>query len=222
MDTKNILKLFSNTVLNTLFPSSCIVCKTKYTALCEKCIANLTFASSTHKATTYLFNYKNAIIKKALWSLKYKNNKEVGKIFARILYDKILEELSDEKLFSNFQNPLLIPIPLSKKRLKTRGFNQSEIIAQEMSVLDNSNSFTFTKDVLYKIKDTPSQVSIKDKEKRLRNLHGCFSVNSDKNIKDKNIILIDDITTTGATIAEAKKILLSAGAKKVIAFTIAH
>ena len=218
-----MIKLFFQTMLNIFFPSECIGCKTKNTTLCEECLINLPIASpSPEITTTSLFSYKDIVIKKALWSLKYSNNKEVGKIFARILYDRMLEELSDEELFSNFHNPLLIPIPLSKKRLKMRGFNQSESIAQEISILDKNTSFTFTKNVLYKIKDTPSQVSIKDKVKRLQNLQGCFSVKNHDKIKDKNIILIDDVTTTGATIAEARKTLLAAGAKKVIAFTVAH
>ena len=218
-----MLNLLFQTTLNILFPSKCIGCKTKCITLCEECIANLTPVLQTPEiTTTSLFSYKDAVIKKALWALKYNNNKSVGKIFARILYDRMLEELSDEELFSNFHNPLLIPIPLSKKRLKMRGFNQSESIAQEISSLDRNTSFTFTKNVLYKIKDTPSQVSIKDRSKRLRNLRGCFSIKDKEAVCEKNIILIDDVTTTGATIAEARKTLLSAGAKKVIAFTVAH
>lgn len=217
-----MLKLLFQTTLNILFPSECVGCKTKHTTLCEKCIINLAPALQISDTTTSLFSYKDTVIKKALWSLKYNNNRSMGKIFAQVLYDRMLEELSDEELFSDFHNPLLIPIPLSKKRLKMRSFNQSESIAQEISLLDNNTSFTFTKNVLYKIKDTPSQVSIKDKRERLENLRGCFSVKDKEAVCEKNIILIDDVTTTGATIAEARKTLLAAGAKKVIAFTVAH
>ncbi len=216
------LKFLSQIILNILFPSTCVGCKIKNTLLCEKCLTNIPPVIQIFDTTISVFSYKNAVIKKALWILKYKGNKKMGEIFARAMYDKILEEISDEKLLSNFHEPLLIPIPLSQKRLKERGFNQSEVIAREISILDTEVSFTFSDKILYKIKDTPSQVSIKDKKKRLQNLHACFTIKDKKYVRNKNIILIDDITTTGATLAEAKKTLLTAGAKKVIAFTVAH
>jgi len=216
------LKFLLQIILNTLFPSKCVGCKIKNILLCDECLSKIPPSLQSFDTTTSVFNYKNTVIKKALWILKYKGNKKMGEIFARIVYDKILEEISDEKILSNFREPLLIPIPLSKKRLRERGFNQSEVIAHEISILDTGMSFTFANKILYKIKDTPSQVSIKDKAKRLKNLHGCFSIKDKKSVCGKNIILIDDITTTGATIAEVNKTLLYAGAKKVIAFTVAH
>ena len=71
-------------------------------------------------------------------------------------------------------------------------------------------------------KNTEHQARIKDRRARLKNLSGSFAVKNEGLIKNKNIILIDDITTTGATLAEAKKILKQAGVRKVIAFTVAH
>jgi len=219
---KNMLKLILKTVLDILLPLKCIECKTKGDVLYEQCIFKITHSTSTHKKIISLFNYKDTIVKKALWTFKYNNNKPMAKIFAQAMNDRIIEELSDQELFSNFCKPLLIPIPLSKKRFKERGFNQSELIAQELSLLDLDKSFTLQSNVLYKTRDTVSQVSIKDKNERLSNLHGCFSVANPEIVKDKNIILIDDVTTTGATISEARKTLLAAGAKKIIAFTVAH
>ncbi len=216
--------LFIQKILNILFPVFCVGCRTKNTPLCEKCILSIPPPEQNKLRTEIIsiFSYKNDITRKAIAFLKYKNNKEVGKILALSLYDIVLEELTEQNIFSNFSNPILIPIPLSKKRLKERGFNQSEVIAREMSFIDKGSSFTLATNVLYKTKNTPSQVSIKDKKKRLQNLHGCFSVKTPNKIKDANIILIDDVATTGATIEEARKTLLKSGAKKVIAFTIAH
>jgi predicted amidophosphoribosyltransferase len=78
--------------------------------------------------------------------------------------------------------------------------------------------------ILIKPKDTLHQAHIKDRSARLRNMVGTFAVrNETKNlIKGKNIILIDDILTTGATLGEARKVLRQAGARKVVAFTVAH
>ena len=82
------------------------------------------------------------------------------------------------------------------------------------------------KDFLIKPKETEHQARIENRKERLKNIQGSFAVKNTANninsIKNKNIILIDDITTTGATLAEARKVLKQAGARKVIAFTVAH
>jgi len=217
-----MLKNIITKILDLLFPNSCIGCKIKNTPLCDECISKIGETSYNTPSVTSVFCYKDTVIKKSIWSLKYNNNKNISTVFAKMLYDRMLEDLSDEKIFSDFEKSLLIPIPLSKKSRKIRGYNHAELIAIEISKLDNNNSFTLSKNVLYKIKDTPSQVSIKDKKERLKNLKGCFFVKDNEKISNKNIILIDDVTTTGATINEARKTLLAAGAKKVIAFTVAH
>ncbi|KKU76429.1 MAG: hypothetical protein UY03_C0035G0001, partial [Parcubacteria group bacterium GW2011_GWA2_47_64] len=72
-----------------------------------------------------------------------------------------------------------------------------------------------------KCKDTGSQTKMDTRKKRLENLKGCF-VADGKAVEGRNIILIDDVATTGATLVEARKTLLRAGARKVIAFTVAH
>ncbi|MCR4330727.1 MAG: phosphoribosyltransferase family protein [Patescibacteria group bacterium] len=169
-----------------------------------------------------IFAYQNKVIKKALWELKYKKRTIIAKQCADLLYDRMLEELSDMRTFHDFTNPLLVPIPLSAKRLRERGFNQSELIAREIHRRDCGRSFTLSPDLLMKTKDTQSQMSIKDKAKRAENIKGCFAVVDQPLTKGKNIILIDDITTTGATLKEARRVLLEAGARKVIAFTVAH
>ena len=157
-----------------------------------------------------------------VWNLKYKNKKEIAEIFTEYLYPKILEELSELKLLENFHNPILIPIPLSKKRFKERGYNQSSLIAKNLEKLDKKENFVLEENILFKRKETEHQARIKNKQARLKNLIGTFSVKNQELIKNKNIILIDDVTTTGATLKEARKILRENGAKKIIAFTIAH
>ena len=149
-------------------------------------------------------------------------------VFAENIYDKIIEELSEMSLLQNFTAPILIPIPLSSKRYRERGFNQAELICIELVKISKTRGevFTLAKNVLIKIKETEHQARIKDRSVRLKNLVGSFAIkNQEKNsefLKGKNIILIDDITTTGATLNEARKILRQAGVRKVIAFTVAH
>ena len=153
--------------------------------------------------------------------LKYRNKKGIAEVLAQAAYDRLLEELSELAVFENFNNPILIPIPLYKKRLKKRGYNQAELLAKEI-VKRGNDVFTLTTKVLYKVKDTKSQVEIRDKKERLKNLHGAFAVKNPETIHGRNIILVDDVTTTGTTLNEAKKVLEKSGARKVIAITIAH
>jgi competence protein ComFC len=168
-----------------------------------------------------VFQYKNKIIRKAIWEIKYNGNKKITEKFSRPLYEFIIEELGDEVAFENFNSPLLIPIPSGKDTLKKRGFNQCELIAKELIRLDETKNFQLETKAIFKIKETTHQSETKNKSKRLKNLEGCFSADPQK-VRGRYIILIDDVITTGATMKEVSKTLKEAGAKKVIGFSIAH
>lgn len=169
-----------------------------------------------------LFRYRNPIVKEAIWQIKYKGNKKITNTIAELLYEEIIGELENETLFENFGNPLLIPIPISKKRLKKRGFNQMELLGNALQAIDKEKSFKYSPDILCKIKETLPQTIIKNRQLRLLNLKGCFEVKNSNLIKNRNVILIDDVLTTGSTVLETKNTLKQAGAKRVIVFTIAH
>ena len=217
-----MIKQIINNLWNFIFPLSCVGCTRHGSALCIKCLSEISLANTSVDKNIYpVFDYKHPTIKHALWEFKFKNNKTLARPLAQALYDKILEEIQELETFQNFTNPLLIPIPLSKKRKKERGYNQSELLCKELSFID-SMSFTFCKNVLYKSFDTKQQTKTRNRTERRNNLHGCFTVKNKEKIKDRNIILIDDIVTTGATLLEARKVLKKSGAKKIVAFTVAH
>ncbi len=140
----------------------------------------------------------------------------MAKPLAEIIYKKI-----------NFSNcggstsRIIIPVPLSGKRFRERGFNQTELIARHLSDKLKPN-FSVLNNVLYKNKDTISQVEIKNRKERLRNLKNTFSVKNSGLIKNEVIFVLDDVTTTSATINEARRALLKAGAKKVIGLVVAR
>ncbi len=112
----------------------------------------------------------------------------------------------------------IVPIPLSKKRLKERGFNQSEEIAKELSKF---LEIPMASNVLLKIKETLPQVEL-SKNGREENIKGVFVVRIKDPIKEKNILLVDDVLTTGSTLAEAARCLKDAGAKHVWGITVAR
>ncbi len=215
---------FLDTILNVIFPVNCVSCGENGSDLCIKCLSDSPQASRESASWIFpLFDYRHPPIKKSIWLLKYKGKKKLANIFAEILYDKIIEELADLSIFRNFTEPILIPIPLSKKRYQERGYNQTEIICEKLIELDiKNNNFKLEKNILIKIKETEHQAHIKERNIRLKNLSDSFFVKNPELIKNRNIILIDDVTTTGATLTEAKKILKQSGARKIVAFTIAH
>ena len=221
-----VLNTIKNNILNVIFPVSCLSCKASGKDLCTTCLGDSPFAErETAKWIFPIYDYRHPQIKKALWLLKYKGKKRLANIFAEILYGKIMEELSDLSVLENFTEAVLIPIPLSRKRYRERRYNQAELICREIIKINDIRHGVYMElenNVLIKPKETEHQARIENRPQRLRNIIGSFSIKNAELVKNRNIILIDDITTTGATLNEARKILKQAGAKKIIAFTVAH
>ena len=168
-----------------------------------------------------VFSYNNSLIKNAIWLLKYSKNQDAVKIFGEILGSIATEWLEDLRTFENFDNPMIIPIPMGKVRLRERGKNHCESICEEMLKIIPLNVAGYEPQGLRKIRETKSQTKTKNRIDRLKNLSNSFEANP-KIVFGRNVILVDDVVTTGATIEEARKTLLGAGARKVIALTIAH
>jgi competence protein ComFC len=212
-----------NTILGVIFPPKCLICGKSGTEFCFVCLVQAPPAERESASWIFpLFDYRHPAIKKSLSLLKYKGKRRLANIFAEMIYAKISEELSELSVMENFTEPILIPIPLSKKRYRERGFNQAELICRELVKIDAGKSFILITNILLKPHDTEHQARIRDRSQRLKNISGSFTVKNADLVKNRNIILIDDILTTGATLSEARKVLRAAGARKVIAFTVAH
>lgn len=215
------LSSFLKTLLDLVFPRHCLGCERRGESLCVSCLGSLKKATPKDKLNvSSALCYRDPLVKKAIWSLKFKGVKSIAHPLARTLYDIMAEEISDATLFENFHDPLIIPIPLSAKRQRRRGFNQAERIAQEL-LKQNPRMATLRINILKRIKETPPQASL-DRQKRIKNLIGCFAVIDKSAVVGKNIILIDDVVTTGATLREARKVIKKAGARHILAFTVAH
>ncbi len=208
---------------------------------------NFDFETTKIKA---IFNYKTVLCRQAIWEIKYRANKKLIRDFSLLLYEYILEDLSDLDTFNNFKNIIILPIPSSSAREKEKGFNQCKLIVQELIKIDqerNSQTFTVVKDFLIKKVDTPHQTKVSNRKKRLENLRGTFSVNIDAWPSTQNnslrltqtnhsesfpgaqpanysFIIIDDVITTGATMNEAFRALKSAGIppRKIRGYALAH
>ncbi len=141
------------------------------------------------------------------------------------LYERTLEEISNIRIFGAGRPILIIPIPLSKTRMRERGYNQAELLAKAFIKNAEENVFELRTDILTKGKDTPPQARITNRNQRLQNIKGAFSFHKNFNpneIQGRTIIVVDDITTTGGTLTEAMQMFEKAGAKKVVGCAVAH
>ncbi len=189
---------------NSPLGKTCLECRNEY-----KSLDNLLVVT----------DYKNPLLEKAIKVFKYRFVSDMAKPLSHLV-KKYITWLAKNKNFNlAADNPVIIPIPLHPRRLNWRGFNQAEIIAQS---LGNSIQQNIQTNILIRTKQSRAQADIKEKDQRLDNPKKKFQVINTSITKNKTIILIDDICTTGATLNECARILKEVGAKKVIGFVIAR
>ncbi|MGB2580340.1 MAG: hypothetical protein WBC83_01465 [Minisyncoccia bacterium] len=196
------------------------------TFLCEECVTTFKNARRPEYVfITAIFDYQNPVMRKVIWRFKYRNARDIAMYFGKQLYEEILNELGDELDASirplGTNSFLLVPIPLHKKRLRERGYNQSELLASEIIKHDIGKILQVETRALKRMQNTKPQAKSEKRASRFKNLCGAFTA-TPSIVRGKHIILIDDVTTTGATFSEARKTLLRAGARSVRAYAIAH
>ena len=217
-----------NFILDLFFPKFCLNCQKEGTFLCQDCQAILDISNSHHPPSKFggglndlywAVEYKNPLIKNLIKIFKYEPFvKELAKDLASLVIAHF--QLLDEKPSFLKKNPdyVLVPVPLEKRKLKWRGFNQVEEIGKEISKFLN---IPLINDILFKIKETPPQVELSEKE-REENIKEVFIIRNREKILGKKILLVDDVYTTGSTMEEAARVLKKAGAKEVIGIVIAR
>jgi len=161
------------------------------------------------------FLYYDQTLKKILKNIKYRLVKEAFNTLLSFVgqgqtTNKIKLLLKNKKFY-------LQPIPLTVGKNRERGFNQAEIFASHLSSL-----FSLTvSDFLIRVREKPPQAQIRKRKDRVKNVVGVFEVKNKNEVKGRNLILVDDVVTTGATLKEAAKVLKKQGANRVYAITIA-
>ncbi|HET8575267.1 MAG TPA: ComF family protein [Candidatus Paceibacterota bacterium] len=206
------------------FPEYCLGCGKSGSSLCFVCLQSAK-EYFEDKNVFAVFSYRNPAVKNTIRAMKFHGNRNAAKNFAPHLYDAALEKLSEEIMYSEISKKekiWLVPIPLSKRRLKNRQYNQSAEIAKCMFEIDGGAWFEFHPEALQKIRETPPQTLTKNRKEREKNLRGAFQAKQNTNLSEAVILLIDDVTTTGTTFGEAERTLRKAGAKKVLSLAAAH
>lgn len=211
-----------NFLTDLILPEKCISCNLKGLVICNNCVLKLRKAERETASYIYAcYDYRDPIIKRAIWELKYHKRRNIGEKLGKLLYEEFVEDISEIHQYLNNQPIYVIPIPISKDRLRSRGYNQAKTIANAFCNCDKK-SLVLIDDFILKIKQTTPQAKISNRTRRLNNVIGVFKITNEKFVKGKTFIVIDDVTTTGATFLEITKILKEGGAKKVLSFAVAH
>ena len=217
-----ILQLFYSAA-NIFLPSVCPICGIKAarhpSPICNNCeelilsgqVPAPRSMTRIKKAWTCRF-YEDTMIK-CIHQFKYRGKTRMINIF-----EKMFEKVLSKDILFRYSIDLIIPVPLHKKRQRERGYNQSEIIAKQLSEIYCLPMFS---KILIKTKNTVPQMKL-SKKLRSKNLTDSFSSKNAHILKDKNIMLVDDVITTGTTLNTCARKLIEAGAKKVFVFTIAR
>lgn len=212
-------------ITDIFFPKFCINCQQEGEYLCQDCFSLIDFIPpyisipipQNLSEIICACSYENFVIKKLIRKFKYEPFiKELAIPLASLIIHHLKFNCKQQQL-EFLKNGVLIPIPLSKKKLKKRGFNQAEEIAKELSLFLNVPLFN---DVLFKIKENISQTEL-SKTEREKNVKNVFLCKRPDKIKDRKIILVDDVYTTGSTISEAGYVLKKTGAKEIWGIVLA-
>ena len=204
-----IIKIALEALLDIIYPydNKCIICGVEgFLGICSKCKSEIKRVHQQEEIMAY--GYYGGVLKKLILNLKYHKSFIAGKFLADLLCQIIIEkELSID---------FICYVPISKASLKKRGFNQCSVLAKNISsILDIP-----VIDCLVKVKETKEQ-KLLGKEERMKNILDAFEIKNKEKLFKKNILLIDDVYTTGATINECKKNIEKCNINKIYLLTIA-
>lgn len=187
-------------------PPFCDKCGQKIPAgvICEQCLKRLPECEQIRSCAEF-----GGPLRNALHRLKYR--KDIG------LGDALAQSMLDLMLIQNWSVDLIAPVPLGKKRKKERGYNQAAFLAKPLAFkLD----IPYSPKSLTRVRETHSQVDLNRKQ-RQKNVAGAF-ISNESMVSGKNILIVDDVTTSGSTLNACATALLQAGSNKVYGMTLAR
>jgi ComF family protein len=211
-----------NNILSLFLKSNCPLCqRTVSDIICRYCEQKLLTCQLTNykqfgKPDFFLFSWGkyDSYLKRAIAALKYDQNKAMGELFGDWLAEAWLESGNKKK----YPQLTVIPIPLHPDKLKTRGFNQAELIARSFCQVTN---YQLKTNLIIRVKNTEAMFGLTPQQRR-KNIDQAFNLGKDygKVNKSQDILIIDDIYTTGMTVNEATRVLIKGKLKTIGVATI--
>ena len=208
-------------ILDILFPPRCVFCRRFLRSgeklICADCVDKLPYTTGGGRQTGDFFSvcvaplYYEGHVRESLLRFKFKDATGNAKAYGKLLAQCIRAELSGGY-------DLISWVPLSSKRLKERGYDQSMLLAMA-AALELEDVAVCT---LEKVKDVPKQSQMGSEEKRRANISGAYRAADPELVTGKRVLLIDDIVTTGSTLSECARTLLEAGAAQVLCAAVAR
>lgn len=205
-------------LLNLLFPPKCVLCGRllgrEETDFCHSCRADAPVYSGKGKSIAFVASwtavwYYEDAVRDSLLRYKFRNAQSYAGAYGRVLAMRLLKEREDFDLITW--------VPISDRRRRKRGYDQVALIAQTVG----SELGMPPQRTLRKIRHTPPQSSLDTAAQRKANVLGAYAVVEPQRFAGKRVLLLDDIITTGATVSECARVLLTAGAKEVICAAVA-
>jgi ComF family protein len=151
-------------------------------------------------------------LRQVVQKFKYGRKVSLGKPLGRLMARGCQEFLGECSV------DLILAVPLHPKRLRWRGFNQSVLLARQLS---RTYNIPFDPFALRRVRETPPQTQLSEEERR-KNMRGAFSLSAGRSVAEKDILLVDDVYTSGATVNECSRTLKKHGAKAVHVLTLAR
>jgi len=212
---------FFSAVLDILFPRKCVFCarilEKSDDGWCDKCIESLPYTENHGRQDGEIFDfcisplYYTGVVRQSVLRYKFGGVSHYSDEYAKVLADCI-NECPDLKY------DIISWIPLSIKRERKRGYDQAKLIATQTAQKLGESAV----ETLKKNRDVRPQSELGDKTERSANISGAYEVPNPELIKNKRILLIDDVITTGSTLDECARVLLSEGAHAVIGAALAR
>lgn len=206
--------------ITLLFPSTCIGCKKKGNALCGACIASIPPAEAPEDPRISAVFAYTPLVGRIVHECKYNKKSAAFEALVRAALPRIseiLKKICKDGDGTTDRGVCFVPIPLSRAHKQKRGFNQSEIAARTLARAFRKSTVA---PLLRYTRVTQPQAKIANRAKRKENLHMSMEVT--RTLSQKTYIVIDDVTTSGATCIEAMRTLTNAGAHHVHAIALAH
>ncbi len=205
------LWLVLEVMLDTILPLRARTARTKARTAEEIPLAPTVHELLNARITT-LMDYRESAVQDLIRSLKYDGSAHAAHLAAQLLADFLQEEISSHRSFSQ-KKILIVPVPLHSSRARERGFNQIELVLKSLpEEFRNGSLSTLMPGALLRIRETAQQTHLHRSE-RLSNVAGAFAVFEEAFVNKTHVFLIDDVTTTGATLVHAAAPLRRSGAE---------